>query len=43
MMAHTRQFPTIPTVTNMEKTVVIATIADPDMIGKCANERVVGS
>ena len=35
MMAHTRQFPTIPTTTNMESTVVIATPADPNMMGEC--------
>ena len=32
MIAHTRQFPTIPNTTNMESIVVIATPADPDMM-----------
>ena len=31
-IAHTRQFPTIPTTTNMESTVAIATLADSDMM-----------
>ena len=35
MIAHTRQFPTTPTTTNMESIVVIATPADPDMMKEC--------
>ena len=35
MIAHTRQFPTRPNITNMESTVVIATPAEPDMMEDC--------
>lgn len=35
MIAHTRQFPTTPTTTNMESTVVMTTLAGPDMINMC--------
>ena len=35
MIAHTRQFPTRPNITNMESTVVIATPANSDMIEDC--------
>ena len=37
MIAHTRQFPTRPNITNMESTVVIATPANLDMIDDCPN------